>query len=208
MKIQVAFDMPEIEQALALASLLQSHIDIVEIGTLLIYKHGTRAIKLFREALPHKVILADIKIADRGKEAAKVCFHAGADWVTVLAGTSKSVIHAAAVTAHEMGKFVMLDLIDSSSPGQSALEASGLGIDALLFHKPVDDEDNPSTLIDQWEMVRGNTHLPIFVSAPITHETAVPLIQLKPEGLVLGKTVTEAPQPLEELQAFIALIQK
>lgn len=206
MKLQVAFDTTTIEQALEQAVALQEYIDIVEIGSLLLYAYGTSAIERFREVLPQHQLLADMKIVDRGKEATQVALKAGADWVTVLAGTGKSVIHATCTTAHEARKRVMLDLIDASSPGQSALEATSLGVDALLFHKPADDEDPHLSFLERWDMVRENTKLPIFISVPVSAAHAQSIIELRPNGIVVSKPITDSSDPLTEIKRFRELI--
>jgi len=202
MKLQIAFDIPEIDQAIAIAEAIQEYADIIEIGSLLLYRYGIESIQTFRRHLPQKQILVDMKIVDRGKEASKLALQAGADWVTVLAGTSKNVIHAACATAHDMNKRVMLDLIDSSSLGQSALDARSLGVDALLFHKPIDDKDAQLSVLEQWDMVRGNTDLPIFISAPVTRSTINSVIDLRPEGIVLGKVIMDSNDPTADLIYF------
>ena len=148
-----------------------------------------------------RVILADTKIIDRAKEAVTLFAQAGADWVTVMAGTSKNVIHACCTTAHELGKRVMLDLLDASSPGQSAMEAKTLGVDALLFHQPYEEQDL-LTLRDKWEMVKGNSALPIFIAADVRRETIEELTALKPDGLVIGKAITTAEEPAAEAAFF------
>jgi 3-hexulose-6-phosphate synthase len=126
------------------------------VGTILIYHHGTNAIKQFKEAFPDKVILADTKIVDRGKEVVELFADAGADWITVMAGTSSNVIHATTTAAHNANIKVMLDLIGSDSVGQSALEAKNLGADALLFHQPYTEAES-LVFLDKWDMIKGNT---------------------------------------------------
>lgn len=185
MKLQVAFDMTDLEKAVSIALELQDHIDIIEIGSLLIFKFGDKAIHRFREAFPQKTILVDMKIADRSKEATHIALDAGANWVTVLAGTSKNVIHTVCTTAHDMGKKVMLDLIDASSIGQSALEAQSLGVDAVLFHRAADESADMISL-EQWDMVKGNTKLPVFVATQVTQKNAHAILELKPGGIVMS----------------------
>lgn len=104
MKLQIAFDLTDLEKALHSAAQVQEHADILEIGSLLIYRYGVHAIKRFREEFPDKSLLADLKIADRSNEAVLLCIEAGADWVTVMAGTGRNVIHTACTTAHEREK--------------------------------------------------------------------------------------------------------
>jgi len=206
MKLQVAFDMQNLDQALTLAQSLEEHIDIMEIGSLLLYAYGKQAIEQFRSRFPHKTLLADMKIVDRGKESTLIGLNAGADWVTVLAGTGKSVIHAVCITAHEARKRVMLDLIDSTSPSQSALEATSLGVDALLFHKPADDDDPQLSFLERWDMVRGNTKLPVFIAAALTREQVGNILDVRPDGIVLSKTLTESSNPLEDIIFFRSML--
>ena len=205
MKLQVAFDLSDLDKAIKIAEEISEYVDIFEVGSLLIFKHGDLAIRRFKETFPSSSILADVKIADRGKEAAQLLCAAGADWITVLAGTSKNIIHSVCTTAHEMGKKVMLDLIDSSSLGQSALEAKSFGVDALLFSKPI-DEDAQLTFLDRWEMVKGNTQLPVYLSAPIINDNIDELIALNPTGLVVGRTITNAQDPLAQIKKIHDLL--
>lgn len=208
MKFQLALDTIDLNQALTLATLLYEQLDIIEVGPLLMYAHGMQAVSAVRAAVPHISLLADMKIVDRGKDISQLAFQAGADWVTVLAGTGKSVIHVAATTAHNLGKRVMLDLIDANSPGQSALEALALGVDALLFHKPADDDDGNLSFLDNWDMVRTNTRLPIFIAAPISPENATTILSLKPDGIVIDTATVMGDNPQKILTEIRALFQK
>lgn len=205
MKFQVSFDFVDLEKSVAIAREIADYVDIFEIGTILIYHHGLAAVEKFREHFPQKKILADAKIADRGKEVVSLFSAAGADWITVLAGTGKNVIHTACTTAHEQGKKIMLDLLDSPSLGQSALEAQSLGVDALLFHQASDEKE--ATILDKWDMVKGNSQLPIFVSAHATKESIEEIIHLKPDGLIVGRAITMSDNPTQKALYYCSLIR-
>jgi 3-hexulose-6-phosphate synthase len=207
MKLQIAFDITDLHEAIDLAKKVADQCDILEIGTLLIYKHGVKSIERFRETFPKKTLLADSKIIDRGKEAAAILANAGADWITVMAGTGKEVIHSVCTAAHQHDTKVMLDLIDASALGQSALEAKNLGADALLFHQAYDEKD-ALILLDKWEIVRGNTSLPIFVSAKITRTSIYNILNIKPDGIVVGKSILDSDDPTEEAKFFYDLSNK
>ncbi len=200
MKLQIAFDLTDLDKAVAIAVNVAPYASVLEVGSLLIYQHGVKAIEKFRETFPDKIILADIKIVDRGKQAVTTIVQAGADWVTVMAGTSKDVIHSVCTTAHDLNKSVMLDLLDACSLGQSALEAKSLGVNALLFHKPY--EDDSLLFLDKWEMVKGNTTLPIFIAGRITRELVDKIKTINPDGIIIGKAITEASNPAEEAKFF------
>lgn len=204
MKLQIAFDITDLDEAIKIAHKVAEQSDIFEIGTLLIYKYGVAAVERFRQEFPKKTLLADIKIIDRGKEAVATMSSAGADWITVMAGTGKEVIHSASTMAHQLNVKVMLDLVDSSSVGQSAMDAKNLGADALLFHQAYDEKD-ALILLDKWEMVRGNTTLPIFVSAKINRTTVFNILNIKPDGIIVGKSITDAEDPADEAKFFYNL---
>lgn len=205
MKFQISFDMTDLDKAIEIAHHVAPHVDILEVGTLLIYKNGIRAVERFKEEFPKKTILADVKIVDRGKEAVTLVANTKIDWITVMAGTGREVIHSTCTTAHQYNMKVMLDLVDASSLGQSAMDAKNLGIDALLFHQAHDEKD-ALILFDKWEMVRGNTTLPIFVSAKISRSTISTILGIKPDGIILGKNIIESENPAQEAQYFYELI--
>lgn len=207
MKLQISFDTPDLEKAIKTAALVEPYADILEIGTLLIYQHGVKAVERFKEAFPKKTIFADCKIADRGKETVTMFAQAGADWITIMAGTGKDVVHIGCATADKYNTKVMLDLIDSSSIGQSALEAKNLGVSALLFHQPSDEQES-LTFLDKWDMAKENTNLPIFIASKIRRETVEQVLNIKPDGIIIGRSIVEAENPAAEAQYFYELITK
>lgn len=205
MKLQIAFDLPNLDESLRIAHQIQHKADILEVGSILIYKYGELAVKKFKETFPQKAILADAKVADHPKDAVAILSAAGADWITVLSGTGKNIIHAACTAAHELGKKVMLDLVDASSLGQVALEAKSLGADALLFHTTA-KEDEQLLFADRWEIVKGNTQLPIYIASNINKENIAEILAINAAGIVIGKAITEAANPVGEMENFLCLM--
>lgn len=205
MKLQIAFDMADLDQALAIASEVEKHTDMFKIGSLLLNTHGISAIKRFKEAFSQKTLIVDAKIVEHSKEAIALLADAGADWITVMAGAPKAVIHTACTVAHELHKKIILDLLDAHSLGQSALEAKSLGVDAIMFDRGIDPEQK-IMFQERWEMVYGNTQLPIFISNQINKENIVDIIALSPAAIVIDKAITHAQSPVEEALYFQNLI--
>lgn len=207
MKLQISFDTPNLEHALDIASRVADACDILEVGTLLIYTYGVTAIEQFKQKFPRKMIMADSKIIDRGKDAIALFANAGADWMTVMSGTSKQVIHSACSSAANVNKKIMLDLVDSSSMAQSAMEAKNLGAHALLFHQPADEQDT-LVFLDKWELIKGNASVPVFISAKINRESIEHILALRPEGIVIGRAITAAEDPALEAQYYYELCSR
>lgn len=200
MKLHISFDTTDLARAHAVAEQLTEHVSSFTIGSLLLFSHGIKAVKDFRAAFPDAEIIVDSKITDRAKETSTLLIDAGADWITVMAGAPKEVIHSACATAHDKGKQVMIDLLDSCSLGQSALEAQSMGGDALLFHGPSDNAEDP-IFLDNWNMVRNNSSLPIYVSA--NKSTVDNIIELDPTGIIIGKLVTDSENPVKQVQDIL-----
>lgn len=207
MKLQISFDTTNLTQALDVAAQVADYADILEVGTLLIYTHGATAVEQFKQKFPRKMIMADSKIVDRGKDAVTTFASVGADWITVMAGTSKQVIHSACTTATNLNKKIMLDLVDSTSLAQSAMEAKNLGAHAILFHQPADEKDS-LLFLDKWELVKGNASVPVFISAKINRDSVDQIISLKPDGIVIGRSITAAENPAQEAQFYYELCCK
>lgn len=205
MKLQVVFNSLDLEKELNTAQTIAEFCDQITIGQLLLAKYGIHAITSFRQALPKSIIIADTKIIEFCKDTTRLYLDAGSDWVTVLAGASQNIIHATCSVAHEMGKKVMLDLIDAQSRGQSALQAKSYGADAIIFHQSHDDY-NEFDLIEEWDMIKGNADLPIYISAKITPENIYKVTQLSPYGILIGKAITQAEDPIQAAKFFRQLI--
>jgi 3-keto-L-gulonate-6-phosphate decarboxylase len=205
MKLQISFDLTDLEAALAIAHEVQGHTDIMDIGPVLLYKYGHDVVRRFKDTFPQKTILADAKITDQSRELVQLFAQAGADWITVMAGSGRAVIHTACTVAHELGKKIMLDLLDASSPGQAALEAKSLGVDAILFHKPL-DEDQHMPFLERWDMVKGNTTLPVYIAAGVTRQNIAEYLPTGATGIVIGKAITHAEQPAQEAAYFASIL--
>jgi 3-hexulose-6-phosphate synthase len=213
MKIQVSFDISNLEVAIDIASKVKDYCDILEVGTILIHKYGIKAVKEFTKKFPQMPIMADTKIVDRGKEITEIYSKSGVKWISVMAGTSNTVIHRVCSETQKNDILVMLDTIDSVMPGQVALDAKNLGVDAILFHKAHEyhlgdnePKSNESLLfLEELDIIKGNTTLPIFISAGINRENINKIIAAKPYGIIIGKSITDAKDPQEEAKFYYDL---
>ena len=204
MKLQISFDIPNLEKSIDIAKKVIDYCDILEVGNILIHKYGLHAVETFTQTFPEKEILADTKIIDRGKDITTLYKNTGIKWITVMAGTSSTVIHRVSTEAEKYNINVMLDMIDSEAPGQSALEAKNLGVDGILFHKAYDTKES-LLFLEDLDMVKGNTELPVFISARINRDNIEKIIETKPYGVIIGQAITSAQDPAKEAKYFYTL---
>lgn len=205
MKLHISFNLIDLEKSCSIAQDVNEFCDAFEIGPVLFAHYGIHAIRKFRSTFPEKIIICDTNIVEFEKEIVALMTKSGCDWITVLAGASTNVIHNSCMSAHNAGKRVMIDLIDLPSAGQISVDAKSLGADALIVHNT---ETNPYAFLDRWDMVKGNTTLPVFISTHITRESIQEMVNLDPAGIVIGDAITQAEKPREEAKYFYEIINK
>jgi 3-keto-L-gulonate-6-phosphate decarboxylase len=200
-KLQIAYDFTNLATALEIAKITAPHADILEIGSMLLLAEGFRAVRAFKDYFPDKSLCADTKLIEHVADVVKAGIAVGTDYFTVLAGAPNPVIQATATAAHSQRAKVILDLVDSPSTGQSAMDASTLEIDIVLFHR----SSGPKTIADfqeEWQNVRGNTNLPIFITGKFDRNSIKQYTSLRPAGIVLGHVITQADDPAAEAAFF------
>ena len=111
-KLQLALDMFDLPAALSPLQKAHKHIDIVECGTILCLSEGMRAVRAIKSLFPDKVILADVRIAEAGGIISRMCFDAGADWVTVVSGAAPASAEVVLKEARSRGRDMQIELSD------------------------------------------------------------------------------------------------
>jgi 3-keto-L-gulonate-6-phosphate decarboxylase len=207
MKLYVLLDHVEYEKNLAIAQNIEEYADAFMIGSLPLMRYGIQIVDDIRREFPRKILCVETKIVERPREIVSLASQNGADWISVMSGARTEVIHAAASKAHDLGKKVVLDLMGIQSSGQEALEAASLGVDALCFTYNKKNGD-PKDLIESWQMIKGNTTLPIFFSG-VSDQFLLPyIITIDPVVVILGKVITEHVDPRKEIQLFKEALQQ
>lgn len=201
MKLYVLLDHLDYEKNSGIAHKLQNHADGYVVGSLPLLRYGVDIVDKLHKEFPQKPLYVETKIVDRARDIVSLASQSGADWVSVMGGARKEVIHTTASKAHDLGKKVFMDLLDTQLTGQDVLEAASLGVDALLLTQYLKREDYKDFL-DRWQMIKGNTTLPIFFAGVTDVEIIPLLIEINPYALILGKVITDAMEPEKEIQIF------
>ncbi len=205
MKLQISFDTIDLEKTISIAKEVKEYADILEVGSTLINKYGIESVKRFKAEFPDKEIFADIKLINRIQNTIEEYAAAGANYISVLAGTTNKIINKTTKIAHENNCKIALDLIDSHSLGQSAMDSQALDVDLIIFHGP-HEENNLNILLEEWENVKGNTVTPIFIAGGITEENIKNLLNLKPSGVIIGSSIIKSESPAKSAERFKKLL--
>lgn len=196
MKIQVALDIGTLEENIHLIEKISTKIDIIEIGTPLIFHYGLFAVKEMRKAFPNHQILFDGKIVDAGKEESEMAFKAGANIVTVLSTAHDATIQAAISSAKKFNGYVLVDLIGQPNPTNRSKELVNMGVDYIGIHIAHDVQNDNEDLAAEFELLKGIVEpAKIAVAGGINPKRVLQIVPYHPGIIIVGKALTSADDP-------------
>ncbi len=204
MKLQIAFDLTDLNRALQLAEQVWDFADILEVGTPLIKSAGIKAVEAFRKRFEGRLILADLKTMDTGALEARMAAEHGAHIATVCAAAAEQTVASFIEEAHRQGISAMLDTIGAGDRPQHLHRLLRYGPDFVLLHRAVDQEES---LPDFWGQT-PNLQARTAVAGGITPEALPAILPLKPEIIVVGRWILSSKNPAERARLFKNLLSK
>lgn len=202
--LQVALDNQTMDSAYETTRLIAEEVDIIEVGTILCVGEGVRAVRDLKALYPHKIVLADAKIADAGKILSRMCFEANADWVTVICCADINTAKGALDVAKEFNGDVQIELTGYWTREQ-AQQWRDAGIQQVVYHRSRDAQaagvawgEADITAIKRLSdmgfkvTVTGGTaleDLPLFKGIPI-------------HVFIAGRSIRDAASPVEAARQF------
>lgn len=192
MELQLALDLVDIPQGIALVKEVESYIDVIEIGTPVIINEGLHAVKAMKEAFPNLKVLADLKVMDAGGYEVMKASEAGADIVTILAVAEDATIRGAVEEARKQaGKKILVDMIGVKNLEQRAKEVDSLGVDYICVHTGYDLQAEGESPFEALKAVKGVVkHAKTAVAGGIKLSTLPEVIAAKPDLVIVGGGIT------------------
>lgn len=193
MKIQVALDFVTIEEGIEIIREIEREIDIVEIGTPMIYRYGVIAVSKIKQSFPSLEVLFDGKIVDAGAEEAGMAFETGADYVTVLATSHDATIAGVVEKAGKFGKKVVIDLIGCDDIAERSKKLMELGVDYIAIHIGVDIQNEDRSFDHEFKILEPVVDSKkLAVAGGINPEIAKSIAKYKPGIVIVGNAVNKA----------------
>lgn len=138
--LQIALDNLSSAQAIADAKRAEKHLDVIEVGTILLAAEGQNAIRALKKAFPGKKIVADGKIADAGAVFGKMFFEAGADYTTVICAAETPTLKQTIETAKKYpGAEVQVEMT-SRFEWAWVEEWKAAGLPQVVWHRSRDSQ--------------------------------------------------------------------
>ena len=155
MKLQLALDSNNSQEAKRLLEKVSDLVDIVEVGTPLLMKEGVKVVTEIKDAHPQLEMLADLKIMDAGDIEARIGFEAGADIVTVLGVAHDVTIRRAVDQARALSKQVMIDLIAVGDIQTRINQLDAIAPDYCCVHTAFDLQDRGMDPLREIQLVQS-----------------------------------------------------
>lgn len=200
-KLQLAMDTLDGEEALRLADSIAPFVDILEAGTPLIKSVGITIVQKLKFAHPNKIVLADLKSSDVGAYEASMAFKAGADIVTTQGITTFATIVEVQREADKWKRRAEVDMTGVKDPVARAREVKEAGVSLVLYHRSIDEELTEGVL---WDEKAVNTvremcalGLDVAIAGGISYDI-LPLLRGVPiYGVVVGRGITAQTNPAQ-----------
>lgn len=200
-KLQLAMDTLDGDEALRLTDCTAPFVDILEAGTPLIKSVGINIVRKLKSIHPEKLVLADLKSSDVGAYEANMAFTAGADIVTTQGITTYATICEVQREADRWKRRAEVDMTGVKDPVARAKEVKEAGVSLVLYHRSIDEELTEGALWDEKAVntVREMCALGLDVAiAGGIHYDILPLLGGVPiYGIVIGRGITAQPNPAQ-----------
>ena len=198
MKLQLAIDLLNKEEAAKLAQQVEEYVDVVEIGTPIVINEGLGAVELMSQSVKKAQVLADLKIMDAAGYEVSQAVKYGADIVTILGVAEDASIKAAIEEAHKSGKELLVDMIAVQDLEKRAKELDELGADYIAVHTGYDLQAEGVSPLESLRTVKSvikNSKL--AVAGGIKPETIQSVVDEGPDLVIVGGGIANAEDPVE-----------
>ena len=191
--LQVALDLLHQEQALEIVKQLPVAENlIVEVGTPLIKAEGIKAVRQVKMAYPNHFVVADLKTLDTGALEVDIAAAAGADAIAISGLGNEATINAAIKQAHLKNKWLILDMLNVSSPLE-VLRALPVSPDVVLLHRGIDMEASQKHRFDVLARVKHEfPQVKVAIAGGITLKDVQPAVENGADIIIVGRAITQS----------------
>lgn len=206
-ELQLAIDLLNKEDAAELANKVKDYVDIVEIGTPIIYNEGLPAVKHMADNISNVKVLADMKIMDAADYEVSQAIKFGADVITILGVAEDASIKAAIEEAHKNNKQLLVDMI-AVQDLENAKELDEMGADYIAVHTGYDLQAEGQSPLESLRTVKSVIkNSKVAVAGGIKPDTIKEIVAESPDLVIVGGGIANADDPVEAAKQCRAAIE-
>ncbi|MCD6263056.1 bifunctional 5,6,7,8-tetrahydromethanopterin hydro-lyase/3-hexulose-6-phosphate synthase [Candidatus Bathyarchaeota archaeon] len=205
--LQISLDIPDIERVKRVVSQIPgSDRVILEAGTPLIKRYGTRVVREIREVAKDYFIFADLKTLDVGKVEVDLAFNETADGVIAAGLAPKETLDDFIYEAQRLGIYAFIDLLGVEKPLEK-LKALRRPPDGVIIHRAIDVERTGVKphleLIKEIREAFKERKVLIAVAGGIRPSTALTALREGADIIVVGRYITQSRDVERAVREFL-----
>ena len=206
MKLQIACDMTDIDLMWKVLDATHDLIDIIELGNIGQYE-GARLIPMCKERYPECEVMWDQKQVMLYTDVP--AFELGADYVSIDARSTDAVIQQHFAMREKYGSKVVYDMIGDFEGPAHALHAEKIGCDQVSFHPNLDPEAYPVGDVKKLKYIMDAVdHIEVSTYGGFTVENVRPVLECRPDVIVVGAAIFTAEDPRAVTLKFRELMKE
>ena len=193
--LQIALDAPELERSKKILEQLPgSDRIIIEVGTPLIKRYGTKVINDLRQVAKDIFVVADLKTLDVGKVEVDLAYDETADAVVAAGLAPAETLDAFVHEAKRLAIYAIVDMLNVEDP-MKKLKSLKEFPDVIILHRGIDQETGRTLgldLIQEMRQVFKDKKFLVAVAGGIIPETAKEALQKGANIIIVGRYVTQS----------------
>ncbi|MGC9346045.1 MAG: bifunctional 5,6,7,8-tetrahydromethanopterin hydro-lyase/3-hexulose-6-phosphate synthase [Candidatus Bathyarchaeales archaeon] len=193
--LQISLDIPDLERnKKIIAQIPRSDRIILEIGTPLIKRYGTKVINELREIARDVFFVADLKTLDVGKVEVDLAYDETADAVVAAGLAPVETLNAFIHEAKRLGIYAAVDMLNMENPIKKLRMLKEFP-DIIILHRGIDQETGRTLgleLIQELRRAFKDKRFLIAVAGGIVPETAKEALERGADIIIVGRYVTQS----------------
>jgi 3-keto-L-gulonate-6-phosphate decarboxylase len=203
-KLQLALDTWAAEHSFKVMDQVKDLIDYVELGNIG-NSEGVNFIKTIKTKYPGIPIIWDQKSCSPYN--CKPPIEAGTDYISI-ARCGEDVAQTVYKMAHAKGAKVIGDIVHEGWDGEKVFIFARTGCEQISFYPFISPEDNDTLPLKLVNLFKEKYGFETSVYGSLTVDNMKPVLELKPDIVVIGKAIFEAANPREATLKIKDLLAK
>ena len=206
--LQISLDIPDLERTKKIiAQIPRSDRVILEVGTPLIKRYGTKVINQLREVAKDKFFVADLKTLDVGKVEVDLAYEETADAVVAAGLAPSETLNAFIYEAKRLGIYAVVDMLNVENPVKK-LKALKEFPEVIVLHRGIDQETGRTIgleLIQELRRAFKDKRFLIAVAGGIVPRTAREALEKGADIIIVGRYITQSKDVERAVRDFLEL---
>lgn len=204
--LQISLDNPELDSAKKIITQLPgSDRIIIEVGTPLIKRYGTKVINELRETAKSMFFVADLKTLDVGKVEVDLAYDETADAVVASGLAPAETLDAFIHEAKRLATYGVVDMLNVEDPLKK-LKSLKEFPDIVILHRGIDQETGRThgmEIIPEIRQTFKDKKFLIAVAGGIVPETAREALQKGADIIIVGRYITQSKDVERAVRDFL-----